>query len=477
MAATPVYRCLLSTLRTHHRCQSRGLKSLAERTVSRLPHAVICNHGDAGGHARPDKVPPLGWDGKNGQQKNNCLSQSVLVGLGLCTAALLDGQKEEEAKDRRGSVARKCLDLLVSSAQCASPFKPDSPRYKYNFIADVVEKSTPAVVYIEILGRHPFSGREVTVSNGSGFLISTDGLIVTNAHVVANKRGVRVKLNNGEMYNATVQDVDQVADIATIKISVKNPLPTLPLGSSAQVRQGEFVVAMGSPFALRNTITSGIVSSAQRGSKELGLSNTNMDYIQTDAAIDFGNSGGPLINLDGEVIGINTMKVTAGISFAIPSDRLRLFLDRAEQKKSKEKAACLPALPVPRDCSLCHDFPSRAGRVHLSQGSWFRDSDTRRRYIGVMMLTLTPSIIAELKLRDPSFPEVTHGVLIHRVIMGSPADRAGMIPGDIVVEINGAKANTSEEVYEAVRSSDHISMLVQRGGELLRLRVTPEYTE
>uniref|UniRef100_A0A674MFI3 Serine protease HTRA2, mitochondrial n=1 Tax=Takifugu rubripes TaxID=31033 RepID=A0A674MFI3_TAKRU len=340
-------------------------------------------------------------------------------------------------------LARKCLDLLVSSAQCASPFKPDSPRYKYNFIADVVEKSTPAVVYIEILGRHPFSGREVTVSNGSGFLISTDGLIVTNAHVVANKRGVRVKLNNGEMYNATVQDVDQVADIATIKISVKNPLPTLPLGCSAQVRQGEFVVAMGSPFALRNTITSGIVSSAQRGSKELGLSNTNMDYIQTDAAIDFGNSGGPLINLDGEVIGINTMKVTAGISFAIPSDRLRLFLDRAEQKKS----------------------------------SWFRDSDTRRRYIGVMMLTLTPSIIAELKLRDPSFPEVTHGVLIHRVIMGSPANRAGMIPGDIVVEINGAKANTSEEVYEAVRSSDHISMLVQRGGELLQLRVTPEYTE
>lgn len=153
MAATPVYRCLLSTLRTHTRCQSRGLESLAERTVSRLPHAVICKHGDAGGHTRPDKVPPLGWDGKNGQHKNKCLSQSVLVGLGLCTAALLDGQKEEKAKDRRGSVARKCLDLLVSSAQCASPFKPDSPRYKYNFIADVVEKSTPAVVYIEILGR------------------------------------------------------------------------------------------------------------------------------------------------------------------------------------------------------------------------------------------------------------------------------------------------------------------------------------
>uniref|UniRef100_A0A8C3A4G5 Si:dkey-10b15.8 n=1 Tax=Cyclopterus lumpus TaxID=8103 RepID=A0A8C3A4G5_CYCLU len=145
---------------------------------------------------------------------------------------------------------------------------------------------------------------------------------------------------------------------------------------------------MGSPFSLRNTITSGIVSSVHRGSKELGLSNSNMDYIQTDAAIDFGNSGGPLINLDGEVIGINTMKVTAGISFAIPSDRVTLFLDQAAKKKN----------------------------------SWFGESETKRRYIGVMMLTLTPSIIGELKLRDPSFPDVTHGILIHRVILGSPAN-------------------------------------------------------
>lgn len=281
------------------------------------------------------------------------------------------------------------------------------------------------------------------MSNGSGFIISSDGLIVTNAHVVANKRGVRVKLTNGEMYNATVQDVDPVADIATIKITAKNPLPTLTLGRSSDIRQGEFVVAMGSPFALKNTITSGIISSVQRGSKELGLSNSNMEYIQTDATIDFGNSGGPLINLDGEVIGINTMKVTAGISFAIPSDRLRLFLDQAAKRKD----------------------------------SWFGESDTKRRYIGVMMLTLTQSIIAELKLRDPTFPDVTHGILIHRVILGSPANRAGMLPGDVVVEINGVKVYTSEEIYQAVRSSDKITMVVQRGQELLQLQMTPEYTE
>lgn len=374
------------------------------------------------------------------------LAAAFGLGLGAAAAAALYSLRDEDNKDalqRTVAVRNLLIDSLLPTVQCASPFKPDSPRYKYNFIADVVEKSTPAVVYIEIVGRHPFSGREVPISNGSGFIISSDGLIVTNAHVVANKRGVRVKLTNGETYNATVQDVDQAADIATIKINAKHPLPTLRLAQSSDVRQGEFVVAMGSPFSLKNTITSGIVSSAQRGSRELGLSNSNIDYIQTDATIDFGNSGGPLINLDGEVIGINTMKVTAGISFAIPSDRVRIFLERAADK----------------------------------QKSWFGDSGSKRRYIGVMMLTLTPSIIEELKMRDMSFPDVSHGVLIHRVIIGSPASRAGVKPGDVIVEINGSKVNSSEEIYNAVRTSDSLNVVIRRGGDLLMLHMTPEHTE
>ncbi|XP_041106944.1 serine protease HTRA2, mitochondrial-like isoform X2 [Polyodon spathula] len=236
--------------------------------------------------------------------------------------------------------------------------------------------------------------------------------------------------------------MDQVADIATIKINAKHPLPTLSLGRSSDVRQGEFVVAMGSPLALRNTITSGIVSSVQRGGQELGLSNSNMDYIQTDAAIDFGNSGGPLINLDGDVIGINTMKVTASISFAIPSDHLRQFLSTAEKRNSR-----------------------------------FGGSEMKKRYIGVVMLTLTPRIIAELKLRDPGFPDVTHGVLSHRIIMGSPAYQAGMKPGDIVIEINGHTVKTAEEIYNAVRTCDSINMVVKRGQDLLMLHMTPEITE
>ncbi|KAK9964781.1 hypothetical protein ABG768_005925 [Culter alburnus] len=434
MATSYVNRCLIRTIT---RCLRRQPNVMTARPLGHFSNT------SSGKQEHVEVQTVVSHRGSGGSSRTASLA--VAFGLGGA-AALLYSLRDENNKDalqRTVAVRNLLIDSILPTVQCASPFKPDSPRYKYNFIADVVEKSTPAVVYIEIVGRHPFSGREVPISNGSGFIISSDGLIVTNAHVVANKRGVRVKLTNGETYNATVQDVDQAADIATIKINAKHPLPTLRLGQSSDVRQGEFVVAMGSPFSLKNTITSGIISSVQRGSRELGLSNSNMDYIQTDATIDFGNSGGPLINLDGDVIGINTMKVTAGISFAIPSDRVRLFLERAADK----------------------------------QKSWFGESGSKRRYIGVMMLTLTPSIIEELKMRDMSFPDVSHGVLIHRVIIGSPASRAGMKPGDVIVEINGAKVNTSEEIYNAVRTSDSLNMVVRRGADLLMLHMTPESTE
>lgn len=154
MAATSLNRCFLSALRTHTRCQSRGLQSLAEGTVSRLPSVVVCNYRGAEGHTRLDREPPVDWNRKGGQnESSSCLFKSISVGLGLCVVALLDSQQDEKVKDRRVSISRQRLELILPTAQCASPFKPDSPRYKYNFIADVVEKSTPAVVYIEIVGR------------------------------------------------------------------------------------------------------------------------------------------------------------------------------------------------------------------------------------------------------------------------------------------------------------------------------------
>ncbi|XP_055026262.1 serine protease HTRA2, mitochondrial [Misgurnus anguillicaudatus] len=434
MATSHVNRCLIKTMTRCLQNISRQQHFINVRCLGHLTKSSSDKHEEGADKSR------------RASEDSGRFTAVAAVGLGLGGAAAVYALRDEDNKDalqRTVTVRQLLIDSLLPTVQCASPFKPDSPRYKFNFIADVVEKATPAVVYIEIVGRHPFSGREVPISNGSGFIVNSDGLIVTNAHVVANKRGVRVKLTNGETYNAIVQDVDQAADIATIKINAKHPLPTLQLAQSSDVRQGEFVVAMGSPFSLKNTITSGIVSSAQRGSKELGLSNHNMEYIQTDATIDFGNSGGPLINLDGEVIGINTMKVTAGISFAIPSDRVRLFLNRAADKPK----------------------------------SWFGDSGSKRRYIGVMMLTLTPSIIEELKVRDHNFPDVTHGVLIHRVIIGSPANRAGMKPGDVIVEINGSKVNTSEDIYNAVRTSDSLNVVVCRSNDLLMLHMTPEHTE
>ncbi|KAM9286529.1 serine protease HTRA2, mitochondrial [Cariama cristata] len=387
---------------------------------------ALCGASEARPSPPPPPPPPLPPPSAGGR------ALAAALGAGAAALVLLWA--------REGEGRRPALPVLRAAVP-APP--PASPRAAFNFIADVVEKTAPALVYVEIVGRHPFSGRDVPISNGSGFLVSPDGLIVTNAHVVANRRRVRVKLASGEQYDAVVQDVDQVADIATIKIKPKHPLPTLPLGRSSEVRQGEFVVAMGSPFALQNTITSGIVSSAQRGSRELGLTASDMEYIQTDAAIDFGNSGGPLVNLDGEVIGVNTMKVTSGISFAIPSDRLRKFLEKEEQRKS----------------------------------SWFGNTETKRRYIGVMMLTLTPSILAELKLRDPSFPDVSYGVLIHKVIIGSPAHQAGLKAGDVVLEINGRASRRAEDVYEAVRTQQSLALLVRRGYDTLLVSVVPEVTE
>uniref|UniRef100_A0A670JM26 Serine protease HTRA2, mitochondrial n=1 Tax=Podarcis muralis TaxID=64176 RepID=A0A670JM26_PODMU len=416
---------------------SRGARRWAAAAGLRsgVGGAWAAGPGGGGGQRRPPPPPPPGGGAGGGGGAAG----------GLVAAAGRGGRG-----GRRGGAAGLPLAGPPSAAgrralaaPLAAPSPPGSPRATYNFIADVVERTAPALVYIEILGRHPFSGREVPISNGSGFVVSADGLIVTNAHVVANRKRVRVRLASGELYDAVVRQVDQVADIATIKINAKRPLPTLPLGRSSDVRQGEFVVAMGSPFALQNTITSGIVSSAQRGGRELGLAASDMEYIQTDAAIDFGNSGGPLLNLDGEVIGVNTMKVTPGISFAIPSDRLRAFLEQEEKRKD----------------------------------SWFGSTDGKRRYIGVMMLTLTPSILSELKIRDPAFPDVSYGVLIHKVIIGSPAHQAGLKAGDVVMEINGQASRRAEDIYEAVRSQKTLTLLVRRSYEALLMNIVPEVTE
>lgn len=267
-------------------------------------------------------------------------------------------------------------------------------RKQYNFISDAVDVCAPAVVYIEIrdLNRIDyFTNEPMSVSNGSGFVIGEDGLILTNAHVVINKQNttVRVKLMDGRTFEGTVEDFDSVSDLAIVRIKCSD-LPVMKLGSSSNLKAGEWVVALGSPLALSNTVTAGVVSSTQRKSMELGLRGRDIDYIQTDAAITFGNSGGPLVNLDGEAIGVNSMKVTAGISFAIPIDYVKQFIQKTAERRK--------------------------------QGKTSRTTTLTKRYMGITMLTLTDDLLQELRIRNNNVaPDVKHGVLIWRVIVGSPA--------------------------------------------------------
>ncbi|XP_037387285.1 serine protease HTRA1 isoform X2 [Pygocentrus nattereri] len=299
-------------------------------------------------------------------------------------------------------------------------------RYKFNFIADVVDKIAPAVVHLELFRRLPYADQEVPVSSGSGFIVSEDGWIVTNAHVLSNKQRIKVELSNGVHYDATIKDVDQKLDIALIKIDSEEPLPVLMLGRSSDLRPGEFVVAVGSPFSLQNTVTTGIISTTQRGGHELGLHNSDMDYIQTDAIIN-----------DGDVIGINTLKVTAGISFAIPSDRIRQFLADSYERQRK-------------------------GRTQ-----------PKKKYIGVRMFQLSPSLIRELQERESDFPDVSSGVYIYEVIPGTAASSAGLMNHDVIVSINGQLVHTTGDVSNAVKSGEPLSMTVRRANEDVTLTIIP----
>ncbi len=321
-----------------------------------------------------------------------------------------------------------------------------------NFIAEAVEKVGPAVVRINALKRlngeidpfRQFFGEggvpeeKVQEGSGSGFILTADGRVLTNAHVVDGADEVEVKLKDGRSFQGKVVGLDTVTDIAAIKIET-DKLPTVTLGNSDQLIPGEWAIAIGNPLGLDNTVTAGIISATGRTSREVGISDKRVSFIQTDAAINPGNSGGPLLNARGEVIGVNTaIRANAqGLGFAIPIDTVQRI---AAQLFSNGKAS--------------HPF------------------------LGIQMVDLNAAVKAEL-LQDPNLGyNITQdkGVLVTLVGRGTPAADAEIKPGDILRQIEQTEIKTAEDVrnfLDRAKLGQPLNMALDRQGQTKTVKVTP----
>lgn len=313
--------------------------------------------------------------------------------------------------------------------------KTGSFRGKYssmNFFADIVEQASPSVAFIQAQGHHPFFPMAVNVSSGSGFLVDNqDGIILTNAHVIANCQQVSIQFNDGRKMNGTVEFVDERLDLATVRVPparIKD-LEPIPLAITKQTRAGEWVIAVGSPFALSNTVTVGVISSISRAGRDLGI--RDIDYIQTDSSINIGNSGGPLLDLDGEAIGINTLKVGEGISFAIPAFYANEFLKKCKNFRDQSNDS----------------WTNRRSNIN-SEHSEATPTPNRRFYLGFTIVTLTPHLIESHRYHDPNFPQdIQGGVMIYQLVLGAPAHLSGLENGDIITAINGKEVRTLSLIH------------------------------
>jgi len=273
---------------------------------------------------------------------------------------------------------------------------------------------------------------------GSGVIVDSNGIILTNAHVVNQADQVSVNLKDGRTFDGKVLGADSVTDLAVIKIEGQD-LPTVPLGDSDQVRVGDWAIAVGNPLGLDNTVTLGIISTLNRPSAKVGIPDKRLDFLQTDAAINPGNSGGPLLNDRGEVIGINTaIRADAnGIGFAIPVNKAKAIYPKLAEGK---------------------------GVSHP--------------YIGIRMVSLTPQLAQEIN-RDPNagvmIPEM-EGVLVMQVQPDTPAARAGLRRGDVITAIEGNRITSAEELQRMVENSnvgEKLNFEVRRGERVETLSVYP----
>jgi serine protease Do len=278
--------------------------------------------------------------------------------------------------------------------------------------------------FFQNMPQHPYTSRSL----GSGFIISDDGYILTNYHVVAGADEVKVKLSDSREFKAEVKGWDDKLDLALLKISAKDHLPVAKLGDSDKTQVGEWVMAIGNPFGLGQTVTAGIVSAKER---VIG-SGPYDDFIQTDASINPGNSGGPLINAEGEVVGINTAIVAGGqgIGFAIPINMAKAVINQLKEK----------------------------GKV-------------TRGWLGVGIQAVTPDLAKSFGLKGEG------GALVSEVMKNSPAEKAGFKSGDVITEFDGKKIREMNELPLIVASTPvgkKVKVVIIRGGKILEKTVVIE---
>jgi serine protease Do len=358
------------------------------------------------------------------------VAAGLVLGLGLSAGLNLP----------RASHAAAPVALAASTS---SGDLPDSP------FVSVVDKALPAVVFIDVTKKvggdggdssdefmrrffgQPMPRQQHVPSSGSGFIIDKEGRILTNNHVVRDAETIKVTLNDGRTFKATTVGTDPATDVAVIKIEGSN-LPVLPLGDSDKLRIGDWAIAIGNPLGdLRGSVTVGIVSAQGRSNLNIfGGTPDYQDFIQTDASINFGNSGGPLCSIRGEAIGINTAINTSGqgIGFAIP---INLARHVAEQL--------------------------------VAHGT------VKRAMIGVTLANMTPEIAEGFGLGNQQ------GVVIQSVYKGSPAEKAGLQRNDVIVELNGTPVTDRDKFRLKIAdtpSGTHVKLAVLRDGK----RVTSDVT-
>jgi len=262
-------------------------------------------------------------------------------------------------------------------------------------------------------------------NQGSGFIFA-DGLVMTNAHVVNGSDKVIVGLTNGEKLNAKLIGQDSFTDLAVLKIEGKGPWPKAKLGDSSKIKVGDWAIAVGNPFGLENTVTLGIISNLNRNVTQLGIYDKKLELIQTDAAINPGNSGGPLLNSDGEVIGINTLIRSgpgAGLSFAIPIN------------KAKE---------------IAYQLLKNGKVIHPMIG-----------------ISLIEESISERK---------NNVVKVGYIVPNSPAEKSGIKIDDILIKIGNKDIETASDVIEQISKNGikkQVNILLKRKNKFIKLKVIP----